>query len=440
MSLPRSLTLFGAMMLVVGNVVGAGIFTTSGILAQQVGHPAVFIGVWVLGGLLTLSGALTYAELGAMFPRAGGDYQFIKEAWGPVAGFVFGWLSFWIIMPGSIAALSIAIVEYIPGLDASAGWSAPLAAVVIALLVALNVRSTKLAASTQSIVTVGSLILLVGLVLGGAVAGRGSVDHFFDAGKATEGGMLISGGAMAPVFFTYSGWFAAAYVGSEVKRPERNVPLALVVGTLIVTALYTAINAIYLYAVPLSEMAEAGRINVARMAAERLFGPATAVWVSVAIVLAIWSCVNASVMTGARVSYAMAEDGVIWPGFGRIHPRFATPYVAILVQGAFACFLVTVGTFGRLLSWVTFAMMLSSIATGLGHLKLRRLRKTAKRPYRTLGYPATPILFIGAYTWFAVLTVVESPATSAIGIGLALTGLPFYFLIWRSSGRKAPPE
>lgn len=422
------------MMLVVGNVVGAGIFTTSGFLADQVHTPGVFIGVWILGGLLTLTGALTYAELGAMFPRAGGDYQFIKEAWGPAAGFLVGWLSFWIIMPGSIAALSIAIVDYLPGIDTnSLVVSRSLAVLVIALLVGLNIRSTKLAASTQSTVTVGSLILLAGLVVGGALFGTGDTAHFGAARPRPADAMLIPGSAMIAVFFTYSGWFAAAYVGSEVKRPGRNVPLALIIGTLIVTVLYTGVNATYLYALPLSEMGSTGNINVGEKAATALFGPSVAVWVSIAIVLAIGSCINASVMTGARVCYAMAEDGVFWSKLGTVHPRFKTPYVATAIQGTLASVLVSLGTFSTLLTYVTFAMMLSSIATGLAHIKLRIQRKDAKRPYRTLGFPVPPILFVGAYIWFAALIAVENPTTSLIGLGLALTGLPFYF--WRKRKR-----
>ena len=249
MSLPRSLSLFGAVMLVVGNVVGAGIFTTSGLLAAEIQHPLAFLAVWTLGGFLTLCGALTYAELGAMFPRAGGDYQFLKEAYGPLAGFLIGWLSFWIISPGSIAALSIAIVAYLPLAPSVPGpvW----AALIIVVLSLVNLRSTHLASSTQTVITVGSLLLLAGLVAGGFAAGAGSLSHF-DADVSQS--FSIPGSAMVAVLFTYSGWFAAAYLGSEVKNPGRNVPLALLIGTVIVAILYVAINATYLYALPLREM------------------------------------------------------------------------------------------------------------------------------------------------------------------------------------------
>jgi APA family basic amino acid/polyamine antiporter len=419
-------------MLVVGNVVGAGIFTTSGMLAAEVSRPAAFIGVWVLGGLITLTGALTYAELGAMFPRAGGDYQFLKEAFGPPAGFLLGWLSFWVISPGSIAALAIALVGYLPGLDLSGGVGVKVAAlVVIAFLVTLNYVSTRLASAAQSIITIGSLVLLVGLVAGGAIFGEGDLDHFSRSVGGQGSAFVISGSAMIAVFFTYSGWFAAAYVGSEVVRPGRNVPLALVLGTLAVTLLYTGVNAIYLYALPMAEMRQAAVLNVAEVAAERLFGPALADAVSVAIVLAIASCINGTVMTGARVSYAMAEDGLFWSRLRDVHARFKTPHVAVVIQGVLAGILLVVGSFEALLTSVVFAMMLGSIATGVAHLRLRMTRAGEKRPYRTVGYPVVPLLFIVAYGWFAAFIAFENPSAAFFGIGLALTGLPFYLILRR---------
>ncbi len=435
MSLPRILTLFGAIMLVVGNVVGAGIFTTSGMLAAELNNPVSFLMVWILGGLLTVTGALTYAELGAMFPRAGGDYQFLKEAYGSWAGFLIGWLSFWVISPGSIAALSIAFVGYLPGVSFGNGEMTPklLAVAVVVALSFVNCRSTRLASSTQSIVTVGSLILLAGLVVGGAIAGKGDVQHFAPAQDGIS--FTVPGSAMIAVLFTYSGWFAAAYVGSEVKNPGRNVPLSLFLGTVIVTVLYTGVNAIYVYAMPLSEMG--GTTNVAQVVAVRLFGTHVAIGVSIAILLAIGSCINATVMTGARVCYAMAEDGLLPSRLKAVHPRYSTPYVAIIVQAMLAIGLVALGTFDALLAYVVFAMLLSSLATGIAHIVLRIQRPSIFRPYRTMGYPAVPIVFIAAYGWIAVSIAVNSPGTSLLGLGLAFTGIPFFFFWrWRNSSDR----
>jgi len=428
--LRRNLTLRNAIMLVVGNVVGAGIFTTSGFLASELGHPLLFVGVWVAGGLLTLCGALTYAELGAMFPRAGGDYQFLKEAYGPLAGFLLGWLSFWVISPGSIAALAIALAGHLPGLGGLPDLQPLVGVCVIALLSWINFRGVRLAGNTQDLVTAGSLLLLLALVIGGLAFGAGDTAHFGAAPTPTA--TVISGSAMIAVIFTYSGWFASAYVGSEVERPERNVPLSLLVGTLVVTVLYTAINVVYLYALPLAEMR--GATNVAELAASRLFAAPVAIPLAAAIVLAIAGCVNASVMTGARVCFAMARDRVFFAGLGAVHPRHGTPHWAILIQALIAGVLVAIGTFEEILGYVVFAMLLASIAAGVALFVLRVRRPAAERPYRTAGYPVVPAIFVLSYAAIAAAIAWDQPLTSAIGVGMALTGVPFYF-IWRRLSR-----
>jgi basic amino acid/polyamine antiporter, APA family len=431
-TLPRSLSLFSAAMLVVGNVVGAGIFTTAGMLAGEVNHPMAFVGVWIIGGLLTIGGALTYAELGAMYPRAGGDYQYLKEAYGPLAGFLIGWLSFWVISPGSIAALSIALVGYLSGLPMMEGEFAPkfYAVAVVLLMSALNYRSTRLASSTQSIVTVGSLILLAALVVGGIVFGEGQMENFRGDPGQSLSIFDFTGTAMIAVFFTYSGWFAAAYVGSEVKNPGRNVPLALLIGTLLVTVFYTGVNAIYLYALPLDEMKQVAEINVAQRAAQSLFGPGVAIAVSIAIILSIGSCINASVMTGARICYAMGTDGVLWRRLALVHPKFKTPHFAVVAQGVLASILVLLGSFGDLMAYVVFAMLLASTATGVAHVVLRIRSPNTDRPYRTIGAPVVPILFALVYGGFAISILMGSPGPSLAGLGLAASGVPFYFW-WR---------
>jgi APA family basic amino acid/polyamine antiporter len=415
-------------MLVVGNVVGAGIFTTSGFLAGELNHPLLFLGVWIAGGLLTLCGALTYAELGSMFPRAGGDYQFLKEAYGSLAGFLLGWLSFWVITPGSIAALSIALAAHLPGLSEQPEVQRLIGVGVIALVSYVNFRGVRLAGNTQDIVTAGSLLLLLALVIGGFVAGHGDCANFTSRPDPAGVTTLISGSAMIAVIFTYSGWFASAYVGSEVRRPERNVPLSLLVGTLIVTALYTAVNGVYLYALPLDEMR--GATNVAELAASRMFAAPIAIPLAVAIVLAIAGCVNASAMTGARICFAMARDRVFFGRLGAVHPRHGTPHAAILVQAMISGALVAIGTFEEILGYVVFAMLLTSMAAGVSLFVLRIKRPDAVRPYRTTGYPVVPAIFVLTYAAIATSIAWSKPLTSAIGIGMALTGVPFYY-IWR---------
>jgi APA family basic amino acid/polyamine antiporter len=424
--LVRTLSLRSAVFLVVGNVVGAGIFATPGFLAGEVGHPLIFLGAWVAGGLLTLAGALTYAELGAMFPRAGGDYQFLKEAFGPLAGFLSGWLSFWVITPGSIAALSLALARHVPGLPDAPGLLEAAALLVIGAFTLLNRRGAGPAAGTQNAITAGTVLLLLALVAGGFLAGNGDAANLV---AAPPGGVrLATGSAMIAVLFTYSGWFASAYVGSEIVDAPRNVPRSLVLGTLIVAILYTAVNAVFLYAAPLSELKGEG--DVGRLAAERLFGPGFGLAATVAIALAIASCVNATVMTGARISYAMARDGVFFRALGAVHPRFATPGPALLAQALVAGALVALGTFEALLSWVVVAMLLSSIACGIGLFVLRARRPELARPYRVPGYPVVPALFVLAYGAIAAAVAIGDPLAAAAGAGIVLAGVPFWF-VWR---------
>ena len=436
MSLPRSLTLFSATMLVVGNVVGAGIFTTASFLAGQVAQPSVFLLVWVVGGLLTLCGTFTYAELGAMFPRAGGDYQYLKEAYGPLAGFLLGWLAFWVISPGSIAALSIGMVGYMP-------WSSKvgplaqkaMAAGVVVVLSGLSYRGTRLARTIQDWATLLSVVLLVALVLGGVLWGRGDVAHFRSSVAWAGTLPLLSGSALIAVVFTYSGWFASAYLGSEIEHPRRNLPLSLLIGTAIVTVLYAAVNATYLYALPLGEMV--GAMNVAQLTAERLLPARLAGLVGLAILFAIASCINASIMAGARICYAMARDGIFWARLGSVHPRHDTPHMAIVAQGVLSLALVALGTFDALLGYVVFAMLLTCIATGLAQIVLRLRRPRLPRPFRTPAYPLLPVIFISGYLWIAASVLVDQPLPSLLGLALAASGVPFYFW-WRAKGGGSP--
>lgn len=432
MALERTLGLRNGVMIVVGNVVGAGIFTTSGFLAQNVGGPLEFMGIWAIGGLLTLFGALTYAELGAMFPRAGGDYQYLKEAYGPWAGFTLGWVIFWVITPGSSAALAIALIEYLPAFPEDPLGRDLAACGVIAAVAGLNILGTRKAGAAQDVLTIAGIGAIVALVVAGFAAGEGSLEHFVADGAPGEGEGSL-GGAFIAVIFTYSGWFAAAYLGGELKNPGRTVPASLAIGTLAVMVLYVLVNAVYLYAVPVGGMA--GAKNVALVAAERMFGQAGALPVAIAISLAIASCINANVMTGARVCYAMSRDGLFFELLGRVHPRFGTPHVAVAAQSAIAVALVFAGTFETLLSWVVIAMLVSSVFTGAAVYVLRFRKPGIERPYRVMGYPVVPALFMASYVWIAGAIAVDQPTLVFSGLILAASGLPFY-AVWTRRRRS----
>ncbi len=427
MPLKPRLNLGDAMLLIIGNVIGAGIFTTSGFLAGELPHPWLFLGIWLIGGVLTVFGALTYAELAGMYPLAGGDYQYLKAAYGRWAGFLLGWVLFWVINPGSIAALAIGLVSYlalfVPGLG---GAEAKLLAVAIILLFSwINYRGLRLSGTTQNIFTLGTVLTLMVLIGFGLASEAGSWSHLSASGAPSGCFSNLFASPMIAVIFTYSGWFAAAYIGSEIKTPRRNLPLALVLGTFCVTLIYLLINLVYLYALPLERLQ--GTVNVAQTAMAHLYGPLVAGLVSVPVILAIAAGINATILTGARVSFAMGEDGVFWTRLKDVHADYGAPAFAVLCQAFLACLLVLLGTFSQLLSYVVFVMLLSSIASGVALFVLRCRQPGADRPYRTWGYPLVPALFVSAYLWIAVQIGCENPGTSLLGIFIALTGLPFYF-------------
>jgi APA family basic amino acid/polyamine antiporter len=433
MQLKRRLNLLDATLLIIGNVVGAGIFTTSGFLAGELPQPLFFIGIWIIGGLLTLCGALTYAEMAGMFPHSGGDYQFLKAAYGPWAGFLLGWVSFWIINPGSIAALSIALVSYAKGFfSLNTIFSEKLTAIgIISFLSYINFRGVRLSGTTQDIFTLGNLVIVLVLVVGGLlVSQNGNWQNFTFVSPVSLPFSKLFGPAMIAVIFTYSGWFVTAYIGGEIKRPERNLPLSLLLGTAIVTIIYTLINITYLYALPLTKLKDV--VNVAQPTAETLFSRGFTQVVSFSIILAIAASINATILAGARIYYAMAVDNIFWSPLKKLHPMYNTPYISVVSQTILACLFVILGTFDQLLSYVVFVMILSSIATGVAHFALRWRRPDLTRPYRTWGYPLVPLIFISFYFWIAIQIASARPSTSLLGILMTLSGLPFY-LIWHKA-------
>lgn len=437
MSFKRRLNLFDATMLVVGNVVGAGIFTTAGFLAGELANPWLFTSIWIIGGSLTLCGALTYAEMTSMFPRSGGDYLYLKAAYGPWAGFLLGWICFWIINPGSIAVLSIGLVKYLTGFFGYPGVMGEklMAVAVVIFFSTVNYRGVRLTGTTQNLWTIGSLAILLFFIIGGLASGKGNWGHFTGGEAGTLPLSKLLGPAMIAVIFSYSGWFITAYIGDEVKRPERNLPLSLTLGAIIVTVLYVAINTVYLYAIPVEGLK--GVVNIGQVAGERLMSNGFAQAVTVAIIFAIAASINATVLAGARLSYAIAKDRFFLSCFEKVHVQHRTPHVALLVQAGLACLYIAVDTFESLLNAVVFIMLLSSIGSGIAHLILRRRKPFLERPYRTMGYPFVPLIFIIAYSYIAVQIFLSSPARSVLGVAITASGVPFYLYAIRKENENA---
>ena len=435
--LSKTLRPLDAVMIVIGNVVGVGIFTTTGFIAADLPDPWMIMGVWLLGGVLTLMGALTYGELGATFPRVGGDYVYLREAYGPLAGFLVGWIGFVIINPGSIASLALGLVEYLlPLTTGQAAQAQPLLAkgvalAAIVLFSILNLLSLRWASRVQNLVSGLALMTIVVVVATGFVWGRGDWSHFAQSNPAASWPDML-GPAMVSVFFTYSGWFVSAYVAGEIKAPQRWLPLSLVISAGVVTLLYMLVNALYLYALPVSGIQ--GVVDIMRKACQALFGFEASALVSAMIVVAILGSLNSVILCAPRIYFAMARDGLFPQIVALAHPRYRTPAWAIIVQALLSCGLVLAGNFYQLLSYTVFFMLLTSTATALGVVVMRVRRPNLPRPFKTPGYPLTPLLFSVAYAWIALRIFLHNPLDSSLGLLIVLTGVPVYFWWARKNG------
>jgi APA family basic amino acid/polyamine antiporter len=472
-ALPRSLGLWAAIAVVVSNVIGSGIFTTSGFLAQDLGDPSLLLFSWILGGVLAMAGALTYGELGARIPKAGGEYVFLREGYGPLPAFLTGWASFWAGFSAPIAAAAIAFVEHLsffyPSLaveseiELATSWADRIgpghfvAIGAIVLISLIHRRTAKVGARFHVGITGVKVALISLLILGGITWGRGDVSHFRSIEPiAWEGSLLILGGitwgrgdvshfrSIEPiawegafpglavglifVMFSFSGWNAAAYIGEEIKNPRRNLPLSLIVGTIVVGIIYMGLNAVYIYAMPIEDMK--GVLRVGEMATQKLFSGTAAPFLNILFMATILGSVSAMVIAGPRVYFAMARDGLFPSAIARIHPRFKTPSTAIVLQALWASLLVLSGTFEQL---VTFSTVILLIFTGWTVTSLFVIRK--KTPdfdgYRTWGYPFTPILFLSITGWSVIYTLFNRPSESLIGIGFCAVGVLAYYLLRR---------
>lgn len=454
-ALVRGMGAWGATLLTVGSILGTGIFLTTSDIARALPHAGWILAVWVAGGLLTLAGALAYAELGTMFPEAGGMYHFLKEAYGPLPGFLFGWASFWIIMSGGIAALAVGFGEYLGSFlpffatrhvlfHAAVGpwtWSlsgGQLAAVLaIALLTGVNHLGLKEGAGLQNVLTVVKIGSLLALAGAGVMVQARAVNPWtgpLDPHALPAGGLLSAFGvAMIAVLWTFDGWYGLTCSAGEVRDPGRNLPRGLIAGTWIVTLLYLAVHVAYLRALPVGAMA--GEPRIAEAAAQALFGPLGARLIAAAVLVSIFGCLSATILYSSRIYVPMAADGLFFPALARIDPRRKTPVVSLWTQSAWAALLALSGSFEQLYTYVIFISFVFHAATAAAVFVLRRRRPAAPRPYRSWGYPAVPALFIGACLLIVGNTLAEKPTESLWGLGLLALGLPAY-LWFRQRGRR----
>jgi APA family basic amino acid/polyamine antiporter len=438
-TLKPTLGLVSATLLIVGSSIGSGIFRLPSAMAAELGSAWLLIGVWVLCGLLSLAGALTFAEMGAMFPRAGGIYVFLRQAFGDRMAFLYGWTFFWVIQTGIIAAVATAFAGFLAFLVPLSPLQVKLVAMaLIAALSAVNYVGVKYGGLVSNVFTGLKVAALAALVLLGFALAKGAGN--FSAplvNPATVGLVGAVGLAMTQAFFAYDGWAQSASVASEVRDPQRNVPLSMLFGTLGVMVVYVLANLVYVHVLPFSQVSATS--TLAADVASVIFGPVGATLITVAILVATLGTVNAYVLSGPRVYYAMAKDGLSYPGMASLSRRFSTPDFALLIQAEWAMLLVLTGSYNQLVSFSVFAILLFYGIGTIGMMRLRRAMPDAPRPYRTILYPVLPIVFIATSLFIVVNSLVTDTRNALFGVALILSGVPaLAFLEWRK--RRAPAE
>ena len=450
--LKRALGPWAAASIVVGTVIGSGIFLVPRTMIQKVGTVEAVFAVWVAGGLLSLAGALSYAELAAMLPEAGGEYAFLREAYGPLWGFLYSWTQMWVAKSGSIATLATGFFLYLTtffeplkgviytvplnigpnGGPLEIQYGQLFAIALILSLGWLNYFGVKIGGNVQVAVTFLKVALIAAIVVAGLALGKAHAPEAASVAPLTFSGFIA---ALVAALWAYDGWNNVSMVSSEIKDPQKNLPRALIGGTLCVIAIYMLANAAYFHVMTPSEVA--GRLvdgrwigGSTRVAAEmmrKIFQAPGAAAVSIAAMISIFAALNGSILSGARVPYAAARDGYFFHAVGRVHPRHHTPGVSIIVLNLWACLLVLSGKYDDLFNLVIFASWILYGMTAAAVLVLRKKRPLLARPYRTLGYPVIPLLFLIGAGVLLFSTAIERPRESLMGLGLMALGLPFYY-------------
>lgn len=437
--LVRGLTLIDAVSIVVGCIIGTGVFLKTATMASLVGNPWMVLVIWIVAGLLSLAGALAYAELGSLMPNAGGEYVYLKEGYGNMAGFLFGWSRFWIGSPGSIAAYAVGSMTFLSGaVDLSFVGGRAMASVIIIIIFSLiNCMSVVVGGRLNSIMTGLKFFMIIGLSLGIFLGSPdGTFTHLDEKSIANTGfaGWAAFGSATLAALWAYDGWNNLTMIGGEIKNPQRNIPLSLGLGVLAILGIYIITNISYFYALPFSEVissnsgANPDALPVATKAAMTFMGTAGVSVLSGAFVFSALGAMNSSIMTGARVPFAMAKDGLFFKQLANVNESSRVPVSAIIVQAFVASLLALSGTFDQLTDYVVFsAWIFYAMVTSVVFV-LRKRMPDAPRSYKTLGYPIVPIVFIVLAILLLINTLMTSPQNSLIGLGFILAGVPVYYL------------
>jgi APA family basic amino acid/polyamine antiporter len=448
--LVKGLGLLDATMLVIGSMIGSGIFIVAADISRQVRSPGLLILVWVITALMTIFAALSYGELAAAMPNAGGQYVYLRESFGPLSGFLFGWTMFLVIQTGTIAAVAVAFAKYtgvfFPPVSAShyligankIGLTTQQLVAICAVIALtwLNTRGLRQGAIVQNTFTFAKTAALLALIAIGFLAGRNPQavqDNFTDFwrnGSWSFGTIELIGVAMVGALFSSDAWNNVTFTAGEVRNPRRNLPLSLAMGVGIVSLLYVACNFVYLTVLPLAQIQHAPEDRVATAAAGVALGPIAVKLIAAAIMVSTFGCINGLILSGARVYYTMALDGLFFKRAGTLDPVRHTPTFALVIQGIWTILLTLSGQYNELLDYVIFAVLLFYILTIAGLFVLRRTRPDMERPYKAIGYPVLPALYILAAGTIDILLLFYKPRFALPGLVIVLLGVPVFYL-WR---------
>jgi APA family basic amino acid/polyamine antiporter len=446
-SLQRVLGLWTAISIVIGTVIGSGVFLVPSTMIRYVGSVRNLFIVWVVAGLLSLFGALTYAELAAAFPEAGGEYVYLSEAYGPFWGYLYGWTQLWVAKSGSIATLAAGFYTYLTAFFPVLGvpllvvplhigpggslleihYGQLLAIGVILILAVINYVGVRSGGNTQVFITAIKMLLIAGVIAVGLLSGKGDFSHF-QSRIASVGRIAGFFAAMVSALWAYDGWNNVSMVSSEIRNPQRNLPRSLILGTGAVIATYLLINVSYFYVLTPGQVAASHRVAADMMSS--IYGNSAAAAVTVAVLISIFAALNGSILSGARVPYAMARDGLFFGFAAKVHPKFHTPGNSMILLCLWSCVVVLSGWFDDLYNFVIFGSWILYLMTAASVFVLRKKRPDVVRPYRVIGYPLVPVLFVSVAALLLVSTAQTRPRESIMGLALMALGVPFYFY-WR---------
>lgn len=436
------LNLRDSLMLIVGNILGIGIFTTTGYIAQYLSSPGLMLLLWIIGGLLSFCGGVTYAELSSRFPKAGGDYNYLYSAFHPLMGFLFGWSALLVTYTGSIAVIAVGFANYflnffpknlqewsfiLPVFGLKLEFIKLISIFITFLFTYINVRGLRTGSTGQNILTICAIIVLFIFIIFALFSKEGNWQNLTPLFRNKLNFPVIAdmGVALIGIYFTYSGWTVLAYMAGEIKTPDKTIPLATILGISLVTVLYFLINVVYLYAFPLNRMINL--IDIGFQTVLVLLGKALSFFFLLMISIAVLSTLNSTIMSGARVYYAMSREGQLFSGLSKVHPKYKSPANALWLQLFWSILLILSGSFNQLLTYTVFVMVCFSFLSGISLILLRKRSEDKNACYQAWGYPVTTFIFIGVVAWIMINTLLKHPFESLLGLILVLCGIPFYF-------------